>query len=70
MSPKSPGAFRNLRFTKSKAKTPSPLFVFKATNGNNMFASEGYKTKPSVMKTIESIKKNEAEAAVDDQSAA
>ena len=36
-------------------------FRFKAPNGKNMFASEGYKTKPSAMKTIESIKKNAAE---------
>ena len=45
-------------------------FRFKAPNGKNMFASEGYKTKTSAMNTIESIKKNAAEASVDDQSTA
>ena len=43
-------------------------FRFKAPNGKNMFASESYKTKPSAMKTIESIKKNASIAKVDDQS--
>ena len=43
-------------------------FRFKAPNGKNMFASEGYKNKPSAMKTIESIKKNSPDANVDDQS--
>jgi uncharacterized protein YegP (UPF0339 family) len=32
-----------------------------------MFASEGYKNKTSAMKTIESIKKNAADADVDEQ---
>lgn len=45
-------------------------FRFKAPNGKNMFGSEGYKTKTSAMKTIESIKKNAADANVDDQFAA
>jgi uncharacterized protein YegP (UPF0339 family) len=45
-------------------------FRFKVPNGKNMFGSEGYKTKPSAMKTIESIKKNAADANVDDQSTA
>jgi hypothetical protein len=43
-------------------------FRFKAPNGKNMFASEGYKTKTSAMKTIESIKKNAADAGINDQS--
>ena len=42
-------------------------FRFKAPNGKNMFASEGYKTKPSAIKTIESIRKNTPGADVDDQ---
>jgi uncharacterized protein YegP (UPF0339 family) len=45
-------------------------FRFKAPNGKNMFASEGYRTKTSAMKTIESIKKNASIAKVDDQSTA
>jgi uncharacterized protein YegP (UPF0339 family) len=32
-----------------------------------MFANEGYKTKTSAMKTIDSIKKNAASADVDEQ---
>ena len=42
-------------------------FRFKAPNGKNMFASEGYKNKTSAMKTIESIKKNASTAEVDEQ---
>ena len=42
-------------------------FRFKAPNGKNMFASEGYKTKLSAKKTIDSIKKNAADADVDEQ---
>jgi uncharacterized protein YegP (UPF0339 family) len=42
-------------------------FRFKAPNEKNMFASERYKTKLSAKKTIDSIKKNAASAAVDEQ---
>ena len=42
-------------------------FRFKAPNGKNMFASEGYKNKMSAMKTIESIKKNAPNAEVEEQ---
>ncbi len=42
-------------------------FRFKASNGENMFASQGYKQKRSVVSAIESIKKNASDAQVDDQ---
>ncbi len=42
-------------------------FRFKAPNGQTMFSGEGYKKKQSVLKAIESIKKNVADAKVDDQ---
>ena len=41
-------------------------FRFKASNGENMFASQGYKQKKSAMSAIESIKKNSPGAEVDD----
>jgi uncharacterized protein YegP (UPF0339 family) len=55
------------KFEIYKDKKGEFRFRFKAPNGKNMFASEGYKTKPSAMKTIESIKKNAASATVDEQ---
>jgi uncharacterized protein len=42
-------------------------FRFKASNGEIMFGSEGYKAKKSALDAIESIKKNAPAAAVDDQ---
>ena len=42
-------------------------FRFKAPNGKNMFASEGYKNKLSAKKTIESIKKNAPNAEVEER---
>lgn len=45
-------------------------FRFRAGNGEPMFASEGYKTKASALKSIDSIKKNAAEAEVKDLSVA
>ena len=42
-------------------------FRFKASNGENMFASQGYKQKKSALSAIESIQKNSPDAAVDDQ---
>ena len=42
-------------------------FRFKASNGENMFASQGYKQKKSAMSAIESIKKNSSAAEVDDR---
>lgn len=42
-------------------------FRFKASNGEKMFASQGYKEKRSALSAIASIKKNSPEAKVDDQ---
>ena len=42
-------------------------FRFKASNGETMFGSEGYKAKKSALSAIESIKKNAPVAAIDDQ---
>ncbi|MDO8397259.1 MAG: YegP family protein [Bradyrhizobium sp.] len=42
-------------------------FRFKAPNGENMFASEGYAQKASAMSAIETIKKNAPGATIDDQ---
>jgi uncharacterized protein YegP (UPF0339 family) len=42
-------------------------FRFKAPNGQIMFSGEGYKNKQSALKSIESLKKNVADAVVDDQ---
>lgn len=41
-------------------------FRFKASNGEIMFGSEGYKAKASAMNAIESIKKNAPGADVQD----
>jgi uncharacterized protein YegP (UPF0339 family) len=42
-------------------------FRFKAPNGENMFASQGYKQKRSALSAIESIQNNSPDAKVDDQ---
>jgi len=42
-------------------------FRFKASNGEKMFASQGYKQKRSALSAIESIQKNVPDAKVDDQ---
>ena len=39
-------------------------FRFKAPNGENMFASQGYKQKRSALSAIESIKKNSPDAEI------
>ena len=41
-------------------------FRFKASNGEKMFASQGYKQKQSALSAIESIKKNSPGAVVED----
>lgn len=56
------------KFEVYKDKRGEFRFRFKAPNGENMFASEGYKQKSSAMNAIESIKKNTPSAEVDDQS--
>lgn len=45
-------------------------FRYRARNGEIVFTSEGYKAKASAMKTIESIKKNVATAAIEEVEAA
>ncbi|MGE0726373.1 MAG: YegP family protein [Alphaproteobacteria bacterium] len=55
------------KFEVYKDKAGEYRFRFKASNGETMFASEGYKAKASAMSAIESIKKNVSAAAVDDQ---
>lgn len=45
-------------------------FRFKASNGQTMFASEGYESKASVVAAIQSIQKNAAAAQVDDTTTA
>ncbi|WP_029004052.1 YegP family protein [Azorhizobium doebereinerae] len=57
------------KFEIYKDKAGEFRFRFKASNGETLFASEGYKAKASALAAIESIKKNVPEAKVDDQSA-
>lgn len=57
------------KFEVYKDKKGEFRFRFKASNGETMFVSEGYKAKASAMSAIESIKKNAPGAKVDDQSA-
>ncbi len=45
-------------------------FRFKASNGETMFTSEGYKQKASAVAAIESIKKNAVAAKTEDQTSA
>ena len=46
------------KFEVYKDKAGEFRFRFKASNGELMFGSEGYKAKASAMSAIESIKKN------------
>jgi uncharacterized protein YegP (UPF0339 family) len=55
------------KFEVYKDKAGEFRFRFKASNGENMFGSEGYAQKASALNAIESIKKNAAGADVDDQ---
>jgi uncharacterized protein YegP (UPF0339 family) len=55
------------KFEVYKDKAGEFRFRFKASNGENMFGSEGYAQKASALSAIESIKKNAAGADVDDQ---
>lgn len=50
-----------------KDKAGEFRFRYKASNGETMFASEGYKAKASALAAIESIKKNASDAKVDDK---
>jgi len=45
-------------------------FRLKASNGQVIAVSESYKSKPSALKGIESVRKNSADAPVDDQTVA
>ena len=56
------------KFEVYKDKAGEFRFRFKASNGETMFASEGYTAKASAMSAIESIKKNVPDAAVHDDS--
>lgn len=58
------------KFEVYKDKAGEFRFRFRASNGEAMFSSEGYKAKASAMKAIESIKKNVPEATVEDQTVA
>lgn len=55
------------KFELYKDKAGEFRFRFKAANGEVMFSSEGYKAKASAVAAIDSIKKNVADAKVDDQ---
>jgi uncharacterized protein len=54
------------KFEVYKDKAGEFRFRFKASNGEAMFGSEGYKAKASALSAIESIKKNAPGAVVDD----
>jgi len=55
------------KFQVFKDKAGEYRFRFRASNGEIMFASEGYKAKASAISAIESIKKNAPEAEVDEE---
>ena len=54
------------KFEVYKDKKGEHRFRFKAPNGENMFGSEGYKSKASALSALESIKKNAPGASVDE----
>lgn len=54
------------KFEVYKDKAGEFRFRFKASNGETMFASEGYKAKASAMNAIKSIKKNVPGADIED----
>ncbi|MCV0396525.1 MAG: DUF1508 domain-containing protein [Rhizobiaceae bacterium] len=54
------------KFEVYKDKKGETRFRFVASNGEPMFASEGYKTRASAMKAIDSIKKNVPAAPVEE----
>ncbi|MEP0321257.1 MULTISPECIES: YegP family protein [Hyphomicrobiales] len=56
------------KFEVYKDKAGEFRFRFKASNGETMFGSEGYKAKASAMNAIKSIKKNAPDADVEDGS--
>ena len=54
------------KFEVYKGKSGEFRFRFKASNGESMFSSEGYKAKASALSAIESIKKNTPGATTED----
>jgi uncharacterized protein len=58
------------KFEIYKDKSDEFRFRFKASNGETMFSSEGYKAKASALNAIESIKKNTSGAEIVDQTKA
>ncbi|AYG67247.1 MULTISPECIES: YegP family protein [unclassified Rhizobium] len=58
------------KFEVYKDKAGEFRFRFKASNGETMFGSEGYKAKASALHAIESIKAHVGAAAIDDQTTA
>ncbi|WP_337270290.1 YegP family protein [Oryzifoliimicrobium ureilyticus] len=58
------------KFEVYKDKKEEFRFRFKASNGETMFVSEGYKAKASAMAAIESIKKNAPGATTSDTTTA
>ena len=54
------------KFEVYKDKAGEFRFRFKASNGETMFASEGYSAKASAMKSIESIKAHAPAAETED----
>lgn len=54
------------KFEVYKDKAGEYRFRFRASNGEVMFGSEGYKAKASAMNAIESIRKNAPGATVDE----
>lgn len=58
------------KFEIYKDKKGETRFRYRASNGEVMFSSEGYKAKASAMKSIESLKKGVASAVVVEMEAA
>lgn len=58
------------KFEVYKDKAGEFRFRFKASNGETMFSSEGYKAKASALHAIDSIKKHVPDATTDDQTSA
>lgn len=61
------GAMMAYKFELYTDKAGETRFRFKASNGETMFSSEGYKQKKSAQDAIASIQKNVAAATIDDQ---
>lgn len=61
------GAMMAYKFELYTDKAGETRFRFKASNGEIMFSSEGYKQKKSAQDAIASIQKNASGASVDDK---